>query len=93
MKAQMGQLIEVLQTLARGQKEVRQANLRAATANPILTTPVNPLGANVPVATQPPPEGGPVHQNVAHTFDIPVQGRDQIEIDDHQDAFYNAYGP
>lgn len=102
MKAHMGQLMEVMQVLSRGQEEIRQANLRATTANPVLTMPVNPLGGNgTLVVIYPPPEGGPVHQNAAHTFSIPVHVGAHTEIDDHQDAFfipkvdsvYDAYGP
>lgn len=97
----MGQLMEVMQTMARGQEEIRQENLRAATANPILTMLVNPLGDNTPIVTQPPHEGGPIHQNVVDTFAITVQGGAQTNIDDHQDTFlipkvdyvYDAYRP
>lgn len=62
--------------------------------------PVNPLGGNgTPVVTQSPPKGGPVNQNVAHTFNIYVGS--QTEMEDHQYAFfipkvdsvYDAYGP
>ncbi|XP_050902843.1 uncharacterized protein LOC127115307 [Lathyrus oleraceus] len=47
----MGQLVEALQALARGQEEMRQANLRASNANPaVVTIPVNPPGgAGTPV--------------------------------------------
>ncbi|XP_050890704.1 uncharacterized protein LOC127096137 [Lathyrus oleraceus] len=103
VKAQMGQLVEALQDLARGQEEMRQANLRASTANPVVVTiPVNPLGGvGTPVVAQPPPERGPIYQNVAQTFNIPVNGRAQPEMDDQQDAFftmkvdsvYEAFGP
>lgn len=103
VKAQMSQLVEAIQVLARGQQEMRQANLRATTANPhVVTIPVNPPeGAGTPVVTQPPPERGPMYQNVAQTFNIPVNGRVKPEIDDHQDAFfttrvdfvYDAFGP
>ncbi|XP_050897154.1 uncharacterized protein LOC127103973 [Lathyrus oleraceus] len=103
VKAQMGQLIKAIQALARGQEEMRQSNMRAATTNPaIVTMPVNPLGgANTPVMTQPLAERGLVYQNVAQTFNIPVSGRAQPEIEYNQDAFfttmadlvYDAFGP
>ncbi|XP_050918798.1 uncharacterized protein LOC127136258 [Lathyrus oleraceus] len=103
VKAQMGQPIEALHDLARGQEEMRQANLRVAAANPtVVIIPVNPLGgAGTPIVAQPPPEKGPVYQNRAQPFNIPVNGRVQPEIDDHQDAFfttkadsvYDAFGP
>lgn len=101
MKTHIGHLMEVLQTLARGQGEACQANLRAVVANPVLTTPMNPLGGNVPIMTQPPREDGPVNQNNAYTFSTLVQWGAQTEIDDHQDTFYipkadsiyDAYGP
>ncbi|XP_050919226.1 uncharacterized protein LOC127136743 [Lathyrus oleraceus] len=61
VEAQMGQLVEALHALARGQEEMRQANLRASTANPaIVTIPVNPPGgAGTPIVAQPPPVRGP----------------------------------
>ncbi|KAI5434907.1 hypothetical protein KIW84_021652 [Lathyrus oleraceus] len=103
VKDQISQLVEALQALARGQNEMRQTTLRVATANPaIVTTPKKSLGgAGTPVIAQPPPERGPMYQNVAQTFNIPVNGRAQPEIDDHQDAFftmkadlvYDAFGP
>ncbi|XP_050896973.1 uncharacterized protein LOC127103781 [Lathyrus oleraceus] len=60
LKAQMGQLVEALQALAGGQEEMRQANLRAFTANPVVVTiPVNPPGgAGTPPVAQPPPRRG-----------------------------------
>lgn len=84
MKAQMGQLVEALQALARGQEEMRQANLRAAATNPVVVTiPTNPLGGTgTPVVAQPPPDRGPVYQNANQTFNIPANGRFQPEIDD-----------
>ncbi|KAI5428235.1 hypothetical protein KIW84_033293 [Lathyrus oleraceus] len=82
---------------------MRQANLRAITAKPpVVTIPVNPPGGvGTLVVTQPPPERVPVYQNAAHTFNIPVNGRAQPEMDDHQDGFfttrddsvYDAFGP
>lgn len=82
---------------------MRQANLRFIAANPVVVTmPINPLrGAGTPVATQPPPERGPVYQNVVETFNIHVSGRAQPEIEDNQDAFFtirdysifDAFGP
>ncbi|XP_050884715.1 uncharacterized protein LOC127087840 [Lathyrus oleraceus] len=103
MKAQMGQLAEALQALARGQEEMRQANLRAATANLVVVTiPVNPLGGvDTPVVAQPPPERGQVYQNGVEPFNIPVNGRVHPEIDDYQYAFfttrvdsvYGVFGP
>lgn len=84
----MGQLMDVLQNLARGQEEICQANKRATTAtNPILNTTVGPVGGTGPI------ENGPIHQNVAQTFHIPVQGGPQIEVDKHPKSFYDAYGP
>lgn len=38
-------------------------------------------------------DGGPDHQNVAQTFHIPIQGGPQIEMDEHPESFYDAYGP
>ncbi|XP_050897422.1 uncharacterized protein LOC127104276 [Lathyrus oleraceus] len=103
VKAQMGQLVEALQALARGQEEMRQANLRASTANPVVVTiPVNPTGgAGTPAVAHPPPERGPVYQNANQTFNIPANGRFQPENDEQQDAFftakadsvYEAFGP
>lgn len=84
VKAQMGQLVEALHTLARGQEEMRQDNLRASTANPaVVTMLVNPPGgAGTLVVAQPPPERGLVYQNANQTFNIPANGRFQPEIDD-----------
>ncbi|KAI5426159.1 hypothetical protein KIW84_031839 [Lathyrus oleraceus] len=103
VKAQMGQPIEALQALARGQEEMRQANLRASTANPaVVMIPVNPPGgAGTPAVAQPPPDKGPVYQNDNQTFNLPVNGRFQPEIDEQQDTFftikadsvYEAFGP
>lgn len=103
VKAQMGQLVEAIQALTRGQEEMRQANLRVAAANPaVVTIPVDPPGGDgTPVISQPPPERVPVYQNAAQTFNIPVNGRDQPEINNHQDGFfttradsvYDAFGP
>lgn len=77
VKAQMGQLVEALQAQARGQEEMRQANLRFAAANPvIMMIPVNPLGGDgTSVVAQPPPERGQGYENVAQPFNIPVNGR------------------
>ncbi|XP_050900733.1 uncharacterized protein LOC127107491 [Lathyrus oleraceus] len=103
LKAQMGQLVEAPQALARGQEEMRQANLRVAAANPtVVTILVNPpRGAGTPVVAQPPPERGLVYQNANQTFNIPSNGRFQPEIDEQQDAFfttkadsvYEVFGP
>lgn len=103
VKAQMGHLVEALQALTREQEEIRQANLRATAANPaVVTIPMNPLGgASTPVVAQSPPERGPLYQNAAQPFNIPVNGRVQPDIEDHQDAFftikadsvYDAFGP
>ncbi|XP_050915049.1 uncharacterized protein LOC127130005 [Lathyrus oleraceus] len=92
VKAQMGQRVKAIRALARGQKEMRQANLRVVAANPaVMTIPVNPPGGDgTLVVTQPPPERVPVYQNAAQTFDIPINGRTQPEIDDHQDAFFTT---
>lgn len=80
----MGQLMEVMQVITRGQEEMRQANLRAVTANPAMIHPVNPLGgASTLVVAQPPLERGLVYLNVAQTFNIPVSGRAQPVIHDH----------
>lgn len=88
MKAQMGQLMDVLQNLARGHEEMRPANQRdVAATNPILTVPTGPMGGTCPI------EGGPAHQNTTQTFHIPVQGDPQIEMDEHPESFYDAYGP
>lgn len=46
MRSQMDQLMEVVQNLARGQEETRQANLRVVAANLVVTLPVNPVGGN-----------------------------------------------
>lgn len=69
-----------------------QANLRVVVVNLVVVTiPVNPPeGDGTPDVTQPPPERGLVYQNVAQTFNIPVKGRVQPEIDDHQDSFFTA---
>lgn len=94
----MGQLMKVVQAIARGQEEMRQDNLRSATTNPA----VNLVGSNdAQVITQPRPEGGLVNQNDAHTFYIPVHGGSHTDMDDHQYAFfilkadpiYDAQGP
>ncbi|XP_050908758.1 uncharacterized protein LOC127122465 [Lathyrus oleraceus] len=92
MKAQVGQLVEAIQALARGQEEMRQANFRAFVANPlVMTIPVNPPeGVGTPIITQPPPERGLVYQNFAQTFNIPFHGRIQPYIDDHKDAFFTT---
>ncbi|XP_050918694.1 uncharacterized protein LOC127136143 [Lathyrus oleraceus] len=92
VKAQMDQLVEALQALARGQEEMRQANLRASNANPaVVTIPVNPPGgAGTPAVTQPPPKRGPVYQNANQTFNIPANERFQPEIDEQQDAFFTT---
>lgn len=58
----MDQRMEAMQTMARGQEEIRQANLRANAANHVVTMPVSPLGGNgTLVVTQPPLEGDPVN--------------------------------
>lgn len=91
VKAQMGQLMEIVQAIVRGQEEVQDAHLRVATANSAVTLPMNPLGGtSTHVVAQPPHEGGPLYQNVAHMFNIPVSGKAQPEIDDHQDAFFTT---
>lgn len=69
MRTRMGKPMETIQDMARGQEELRQANLRASAANPLVTPLVNPL-----VVTHPPLEGGPRNQNVGPTFNIPVNG-------------------
>ncbi|XP_050878605.1 uncharacterized protein LOC127082411 [Lathyrus oleraceus] len=92
VKAQMGQLVEALQPLARGQEKMRQANLRVSVANPVVVTiPVNPPGgAGTPAVAQPPPERGLMYQNANQTFNIPANGRFQPEIDDQLDAFFTT---
>ncbi|KAI5440886.1 hypothetical protein KIW84_010375 [Lathyrus oleraceus] len=88
MKAQMGQLMDVLQNLARGQEEIHQENQRATVATyPILTVPTSLVGGTGPV------DGGSDHQNAAQTFHIPIQGAPQIEMDEHPESFYDAHGP
>ncbi|XP_050918478.1 uncharacterized protein LOC127135895 [Lathyrus oleraceus] len=96
MRSQMGQLMETIQAMDRGQEELRHANLRVAAANPPVT-----LQVNTPVMTQRPPEGGPMNQNIGAAFNILVNGGDQPKIDDHHDAFfipkddsfYDTFGP
>ena len=102
MRALMVQLMKAIQAMARHQEDLRKDNLRVADVNPPMTLPVNPqVGTNPPIMTQPPPEGGPVNHNVGDTFNIPVNGGDQPEIDDPHDAFfipkvysaYDTFGP
>lgn len=55
----------------------------------------------LPIITEPPPAGVPINQNDVHTFNIPVYGGSQADMDGHQDALlmtkvdsvYDAYGP
>ncbi|XP_050909002.1 uncharacterized protein LOC127122757 [Lathyrus oleraceus] len=98
MRAQIGQLMEVIQNVARGQEENLQTNQRATVVDPI----VNPaVGNGVPVVSQPPPEGIPINRNTANTFHISSQGGSQADVDDHNETFfmpkaqsmYDAYKP
>ena len=67
MRSHMGQLMKVMQNMAKGQEENRHANERVIVVIPI----VNPTGGNgVPVVAQPPSKG--VNHNDAHTFHIPI---------------------
>lgn len=77
VKAQMGQLMQAMQALARGQEEVRQDNMRVFVANHVVAIMlVNPLGGvGTAVVAQPPLKRGPMYQNVMQTFNIPVSGR------------------
>ena len=61
---------------------MRQTNLRDVVTNPVVVTiPVNPLGGvSTPIVAQPPPEIGPVYQNVSPTFNIPVNGRVNLRL-------------
>lgn len=107
VRAQMGQLMETIQDVARGQKaiakgqkELCQATLRDATAgNPPTLIPAGlamqiPMGP--PVGIPPSMGGGLVNQSIMHTVNPPV-----LEVDDHNDAFFNprdesvydAFGP
>lgn len=99
MKVQMGQIMETMQVMARGQEEIGHANLRVVAVNPFITLPLG--GAGTPIVTQPPPKGSPVNQNVGPIVNIHVIGGAQPEIDDHPDAFFiprvdsvcDAFGP
>ena len=102
MRAQMGQLMEVIQVMARCQEEIRQSNLGVTTAIPSITLLVNQLGGiGTAIVTQTPPEGGLVNKNVGPTFNIHVNGGAHPEMDDHRDDFfiskvdsiYDAFGP
>lgn len=73
MRAHMGQIMEVMQAMARDQEEVQRENLRVAASNPSITSPVNLLGGiGTPIVTQQPPEEGPVNQNDGLIFNISV---------------------
>ncbi|XP_050890901.1 uncharacterized protein LOC127096363 [Lathyrus oleraceus] len=103
MRAQMGQLMETIQDVAKGQEaisrsheELRLANQRATAAtnhvpplgNPYVQIPVGPLGGAPPLGG-----GGSANQNLV----VPPV----FEMDDQNDAFYNpredsvydAFGP
>ncbi|XP_050886215.1 uncharacterized protein LOC127091580 [Lathyrus oleraceus] len=56
----------------------------------MITTRAQMGGTVTTVVTHPPCEGGLVYQNVGTIFNIPVSGRGQPEIDDHQNAFFTT---
>lgn len=95
----MGQLMETIQVvsrgqeaIARGQEEVLQANQRAAAANPHTPTPATPTSATLtvqipigtPVGVPPPVGGGPMNQN-----GVPVVNPHVLEVDNQDDAFFS----
>lgn len=90
MRAQMGQLMETLQAVGRGQEviarsheELRLANQRAA-ANAPVPPPINPpiqIPMGPPGGAPPLGGGGPVNPNSV----IPLG----FEVNDQNDAFYN----
>lgn len=94
MRAHMGQLMEAIQVVARGQEviarsqeELRQVSLRATSENPLVPPLVNIL-VHIPICAHPPLEGGPLNQNCVPAVNPHILGR--VTIDDHHDIFYDA---
>ncbi|CAL5197806.1 unnamed protein product [Lathyrus oleraceus] len=96
VRTQMGQLMEAIQAVAKGQEvmarsqeELRQASLRIAAENPHVPHPVN-TPVHIPIGAHPPPKGGPTNQNSVPAINPHILGR--VPFDDHHDIFYDALG-
>lgn len=98
VRAQLGQLMDIMQNVVHRQEENRQANL-GANVNMNAANPI--IGNGIPIINQAHVEGMPNNLNVAHTYHVPIQGGSQAGTEDHDGDFfmprnesvYEPFGP
>lgn len=98
VRAQLGQLMDIMQNVVHRQEENHQANPGANVnmndANPI-------IGNEIPITNQTHVEGMPNNPNATHTYHVPIQGGSQDGTEDHDGDFfmprnesmYEPFGP
>ncbi|XP_050897288.1 uncharacterized protein LOC127104124 [Lathyrus oleraceus] len=98
VRAQLGQLMDIMQNVIHRQEENRQAN-PGANVNMNAANPI--IGNGVPIANQTHVEGMPNNPNVANTYHVPIHGGSQAGTEDHDRDFfmhrnesvYEPFGP
>ncbi|XP_050889674.1 uncharacterized protein LOC127094962 [Lathyrus oleraceus] len=98
VRAQLGQLMDIMQNVVNRQEENRQVN-PGANANMNVVNPI--IGNRVPIANQTHIEGMPTNPNTAHTYHVPIHGGSQAGTEDHNGDFfmprnksvYEPFGP
>ncbi|KAI5419245.1 hypothetical protein KIW84_043426 [Lathyrus oleraceus] len=98
VRAQLGQLMDIMQNVIHRQEENRQAN-PGANVNMNAANPI--IGNGIPVINQAHVEGMPNNPNDAHTYHVPIQGGSQAGTEDRDGDFfmprnesvYEPFGP
>ncbi|KAI5389883.1 hypothetical protein KIW84_075261 [Lathyrus oleraceus] len=85
VRAQLGQLMDIMQNVIHRQEENRQAN-PGANVNMNAANPI--IGNGVPIANQTHVEGMPNNPNVANTYHVPIHGGSQAGTEDHDRDFF-----
>ncbi|XP_050896113.1 uncharacterized protein LOC127102826 [Lathyrus oleraceus] len=98
VRAQLGQLMDIMQNVVHRQEENLQAN-PGANVNMNVANPI--IGNGIPIANQTHVERMPTNPNAAHTYHVPIHGGSQAGIEDHDGDFfrprnesvYEPFGP
>ncbi|XP_050919589.1 uncharacterized protein LOC127137147 [Lathyrus oleraceus] len=85
VRAQLGQLMDIMQNIVHRQEENHQAN-SGANVNVNATNHI--MGNGVPIVTQAHAEGMPTNLNVAHTYHVPIHRGSQAGTEDHDGLFF-----
>lgn len=85
VRAQLGQLMDIMQNAVHRQEENLQAN-PGANVNMNAANPI--IGNGITIINQAHVEGMPNNPNVAHTYHVPIQGGSQAGTEDHDGDFF-----